>query len=104
LIYPCNTIFLKRNLLLEHFLTKLLILTADELLVAAVGGKKAEKQLSPICVKGACSNLSLRQAGVFQEIEPPRFPDSWHIKVVRLSNLHTSHLYLPGNVTGTHFC
>jgi hypothetical protein len=31
----------------------------------------------------------------FQEIEAPRFPDSWHMKVVRLSALCTVHLYPP---------
>jgi hypothetical protein len=40
----------------------------------------------------------------FQEVEAPRFQDSRHIKVVRLSALHTGHLYSPGNIPGTHFC
>ena len=29
----------------------------------------------------------------FQEVEAPRFQDSWHMKVVRLSALHTRRLY-----------
>ena len=40
----------------------------------------------------------------FQEVEAPRFQDSRHIKVVRLSALHTGRLYPPGNIPGTHFC
>jgi hypothetical protein len=43
-------------------LTKLLILTADEPLIAAVGRERAEKQFLPIFVKSAFSSLSLRQA------------------------------------------
>jgi hypothetical protein len=35
-----------------------------------------------------------------------RFPfqDNWHMKVVRLSALRTSHFYPPGKIPGTHFC
>ena len=40
----------------------------------------------------------------FQEVEAPRFQDNWHMKVVRLSALHTGHLYSPGNIPGTHLC
>jgi len=40
----------------------------------------------------------------FQEVEATRFQDSQHMKVVRLSALHTSCLYHPGNIPGTHFC
>jgi len=29
----------------------------------------------------------------FQEVEAPRFQDNWHMKVVGLSALYTSHLY-----------
>jgi len=36
----------------------------------------------------------------FHEVEAPRFPDIWHMKVVRLSALHTLHLYPPGNIPG----
>jgi len=39
-----------------------------------------------------------------QEVEAPRFPDSWYMKVVRLSAPHTGCLYPPGNIRGTHFC
>jgi hypothetical protein len=38
-----------------------------------------------------------------QEVKAPRFQDSWHRKVVRLSPPCTSHLYPPGNNPGTHF-
>jgi hypothetical protein len=34
----------------------------------------------------------------------PRFQDSPHMKVVRLSALRTGRLYHPGNTLGTHFC
>ena len=40
----------------------------------------------------------------FQDVEAPRFQDSRHMKVVRLSALRTGHLYPPGNIPGTHFC
>jgi hypothetical protein len=40
----------------------------------------------------------------FQEVEAPRFQDNRHMKVVRLSALHTGRLYSPGNIPGTHFC
>jgi len=40
----------------------------------------------------------------FQEVEVPRFLDIRHLKVVRLSALHTYRIYLPGNISGTHFC
>ena len=33
----------------------------------------------------------------------PDLQDSQHIKVVRLSTLHTDRLYPPGNIPGTHF-
>jgi hypothetical protein len=35
----------------------------------------------------------------FQEVKAPRFPDNGHMKVVRLSALHTGHLY-----PSIHFC
>ena len=34
----------------------------------------------------------------------PRFQDSRHMKVVRLSALRTGRFYRPGNIPGTHFC
>jgi hypothetical protein len=40
----------------------------------------------------------------FQEVEAPRFQDSQHMKVVRLSALCVGHLYPPGNIDETHFC
>ena len=40
----------------------------------------------------------------FQEAEAPRYLDSRHMKVVRLSGLRTGRLYSPGNILGTHLC
>ena len=40
----------------------------------------------------------------FQEVKAPRFHDSWHMKIVRLSPLYTDRLYPPGNIPGTHIC
>jgi hypothetical protein len=40
----------------------------------------------------------------FQDDKAPRFQDNRHMKVVRLSDLHTGRLYPPGNIPGTHFC
>jgi hypothetical protein len=39
-----------------------------------------------------------------KEVEAPRFLDSRHLKVVRLSALRTGRVYSPGNIPGTHFC
>jgi hypothetical protein len=39
-----------------------------------------------------------------QEVEAPRFQDSRHMKVLRLSALRTGRLYPPGSIPGTHFC
>jgi hypothetical protein len=39
-----------------------------------------------------------------QEEEAPRFQDSRHIKVVRLSALGPGRLYPPGNISDTHCC
>jgi hypothetical protein len=39
----------------------------------------------------------------FQDAEALRFQDSRHMKVERLSDLHTGRLYPPGNIPGTHF-
>jgi hypothetical protein len=40
----------------------------------------------------------------FQEVEAPEFLDSRHMKVVKLSALHTGRLYPPGRIPGTLFC
>jgi hypothetical protein len=42
--------------------------------------------------------------GGFQKVEAPRFLNSHHMKVVRLSALSTGHLYPLGNIPVTHFC
>jgi len=36
----------------------------------------------------------------FQEVEAPKFPDIWHMRVVRLSALRTLCLYPPGIIPG----
>ena len=38
----------------------------------------------------------------FQEAEAPRFADSWHMKVVRFSAVHTGRLNPLGNMPGSH--
>jgi hypothetical protein len=43
------------------------------------------------------------QALRVQEVEAPRFQDSRHMKVARLSALRTVRLYPSGNIPGTHF-
>jgi hypothetical protein len=35
-------------------------------------------------------------------IEASRFPYNWHMKVVRMSSLHTCHLYPPRKMADTH--
>ena len=40
----------------------------------------------------------------FQEVEVPRFQENSYLEVVSLSALRIVHLYLPGNIPGTHFC
>ena len=40
--------------------------------------------------------------GGFQKFETPRFLNSHYMKVVRFSALSTNHLYLLGNIPGTH--
>jgi len=51
------------------------------------------------------SNLitGLNRPWGFQEVEAPKFQDNRHMKVVKLSALHTGRLYAPGNIPGTHF-
>ena len=46
----------------------------------------------------------LDRPGGFQEVEAPRFQDSRHMKVVRLSAVRTGRLYPLGNIPGTHIC
>ena len=46
---------------------------------------------------------SLDKSWRFQEFEAPRFQDSQHVKVVRLSAVRICHLYHPENIPGTHF-
>jgi hypothetical protein len=99
-----HKVFLKRNLLLEYFLTKLLILTADEALIAAVRGEREEKQLSPIFVKSAFRNLSLLQSLCVpgdQGFQIPRQPAHKGVKIVNPT--HRPPLP-PGNIPGTPFC
>ena len=48
--------------------------------------------------------IALDRPRGFQEVEAPRFQDSRHIKVVRLSALCTGRLYPPKSIPGTHFC
>ena len=60
--------------------------------------------------QGLCYQLKVKESHDspwgFQEVEAPRFQDSRHMKVVRLSALHTGRLYPPPprNIPGTHFC
>ena len=51
-----------------------------------------------------CSSTGLGRLRGLQEVEAPGFSDTRHMKVTRLSALHTGHLYLPGQVSVTHFC
>ena len=46
---------------------------------------------------------SISDQGGFQEVEAPRFTDSWHMKVDGLLALCTVHLYPPKNIPGTYF-
>jgi hypothetical protein len=57
-------------------------------------------------VSKRCSNpiTGLDRPIGFQEVEAPRFQDTRHIKVVRLSALRPGRLYPPGIIAGTHFC
>jgi hypothetical protein len=44
--------------------------------------------------KGTPVKAHYRPIG-FQEVEAPRFLDRWHMKVVRVSAIHTGSLYAP---------
>ena len=69
-----------------------------------------EKYFRACCVvisrgKGKGSPITgLDRPRGFQQVEAPRFQDIRHMKVVRLSALHTGRLYRPGNIPGIHFC
>ena len=50
---------------------------------------------------------SLYQPGLALSVtggEAFRFKDIWHVRVLRLSALHTGPFYPPGNIPGAHFC
>jgi hypothetical protein len=51
----------------------------------------------------AAAGMALQCLGL-QEAEAPKFEDSQHMKVVRLSALSTGRLYPPGKIPGTHVC
>jgi hypothetical protein len=59
---------------------------------------------SPVYHKKKSSPITgLDRPTGFQEVEAPRFLDSRHLKVVRLSAVRTGRVYPPGNIPGTHF-
>ena len=60
--------------------------------------------MCPITAVYSSLRTGLGRPWVFQEVEAPRFQDTWHMKVLRLSALRTGHLYPPGNIPGTPFC
>jgi hypothetical protein len=47
---------------------------------------------------------SPRHTSCSRSLRLPKFQDSWHMKVVRLSTLHTDRLYPTGETRGTQFC
>jgi len=49
------------------------------------------------------AEVSHRSTG-FQEVKAPRFRNSRHMKMVRLSDLRTGRLYPPRKIPGTHLC
>ena len=51
----------------------------------------------------SCFYRALDWVLMLQEAEVPRILDIRHMKVARLSALHTGRLYLPEEVPGTHF-
>jgi len=67
------------------------------------------KRIKSLFIKKLRTTLSSPITGLdspwgFQQVEAPRFQDSRHMKVERLSTIHTGRLYLPGNIPGTRFC
>jgi len=59
---------------------------------------------SPYRKRLSNSYIGLDRPWSFQEFEVPRFKDNRHMKVVRLSSLHTGCLCPQGNDPCTHFC
>jgi hypothetical protein len=55
-------------------------------------------------IKVKQSLYRLGQAVRVPEFVALRFQDIWHVKVIRLSALHTGRFYPPGNIPGTHIC
>ena len=64
------------------------------------------KHYSTKVTTSGISHIKVKQSHYrpVQEDEAPRFQDSQHTKVVRLSALCTGHFLPPGNIPGTHFC
>jgi len=54
-------------------------------------------------VTGRYLCIGLERPLEIQEVKALRFQYNQHMKVVILSALRTGHLYLPGNIPGTHF-
>jgi len=54
-----------------------------------------------VCKHNVCTALD--RLRTFQEDEAPRFQDSQHFNVVRLSALRTGRLHNARNILGTHF-
>jgi hypothetical protein len=61
--------------------------------------KKRRRRIRPIqACTGLDGNCGLQQA------QAPRCQHNWHMKVARLTALHTGRLYPQGNIPGTHSC
>jgi hypothetical protein len=64
-----------------------------------------QEVINYVTVKGKSNPITgLDRPIGFQKFEAPRFHDSRHMKVVRLSALGPGRLYPSGNIPGTHFC
>jgi hypothetical protein len=81
LIFPCSASIIHKLKLLCSIGSEIFRIIAD------VFGVTIE-----MCRKVKQSHYRPGQA-LFQVVEVPRFQDIWHMKVVRLSALCTSHLY-----------
>jgi hypothetical protein len=57
-----------------------------------------------VAVKQSNPFTCLNRRRGFQQVEAPRFQDSRHMEVVRLSALRNRRLYPQINIPGTHFC